>query len=263
MRQVAITTNESTYYTYDTWGLLLAHVDFGFPSVKSSYVSIDGRDGSLDLTTTLDGIPHYENRQISATFKIINVPYTSYLGVASQVATALHGKKAELIFDADKGYKFVGRISIDEYDRKIDVGEISMQIECEPFKYPLMDLSDDWVWDTFDFCNGILDQSASGTVNHSNSSVTIDYEIVGMPVTPTLELVCESENISYRVVLYQKVGDSYTTICTISGDAPTTEEDVLDDDFKSSGILRLYLQITDSTDADIDYTFSAQQEGVL
>lgn len=268
MRQVAFTIDGETAYTYDTWGILLAHVDFGFPEVKGNFITIDGRDGDLDLTDSLDGMAHYENRQVFIEFMIPVVPYGGYLGKVSQVATFLHGKKAEVVFDADKGYKFIGRCSVEAYDREINVGKFSVVLDCEPFKVPVYGTDSEWIWDTFDFVNGVLGQDGSGEVSNNNQTNVHEFEVIGKPVKPTFTAICDKSNTNRNLQVSIRNIDTNEIISTKSFVISNTEiTDLLDDDFKGNGKLRMtvmfYPQSSGQVDDVITYSYNVTQGGVL
>ena len=60
--------------TYDTYGLILSSQEIGLPSVKTKFIDIDGRNGSLDMTEAFDEVL-YGNRTLTFTFNIVSDIY--------------------------------------------------------------------------------------------------------------------------------------------------------------------------------------------
>ena len=83
--------------SYDDFGLLLMPKTRPFPSPKTTYVSIEGKDGDLDLTTSLTGDVKYKNISYSLEFylKDKRVDWETTL---LDISTYLHGKKMNLVF---------------------------------------------------------------------------------------------------------------------------------------------------------------------
>lgn len=267
MRQVTFIVNGKEYKTFDTWKILLAHIDFGFPSVKTNYVPIDGRDGDLDMTESLDGMPHYENRTVTISFLIKRVPYNGYVGLVSSIANVLHGKKCEIIFDADRGYKYIGRVSVDSYNRELVVGKFNIICDCQPFKELINTFNNDWMWDEFDFENGILEQTITHTIDNLNLSFIDNFEVIGQPIIPVMTAKTNGDDIRVRVTI--KDTDTNRTVAA-DNFIITSEETQLefDGDFKASGNLSIMVQYYPSSSTPIgsgtvDYTVKVNQGGAL
>ena len=69
-RQLIITNDDFTYCTWYDMRAILSEMTVTPPEIKTSYVDIEGADGTLDLTSVLtDGEPRYKNR--TGHFKLI------------------------------------------------------------------------------------------------------------------------------------------------------------------------------------------------
>ena len=55
-------------HSYNDWGLKLKSVSIGVPKAKTVYVSVNGMNGSLDLTEAQNGGVVYEMRTLKFTF---------------------------------------------------------------------------------------------------------------------------------------------------------------------------------------------------
>lgn len=123
------------YVTFDnvsstSLGLILISKTIYAPSVKTALVSIDGSDGSLDMTEYFGKI-RYNNRKIEIKFTSLNPG----IDVWSNVQKALHGKKCNIVFSEDPNYYYIGRISLNSWQREKSTASFTMTIDSEPYKY--------------------------------------------------------------------------------------------------------------------------------
>lgn len=115
--------------------LLLSEKEIGAPSVKTNLVEIEGADSFLDYTDFFDG-PKYGSVTHKFTFSTI-VPRSDFLSQYSEVKNALHGKKLRIVDDDDPGFYYVGRCYVSSFTNEKGIGTVSIECECEPYKYKL------------------------------------------------------------------------------------------------------------------------------
>jgi phage-related protein len=115
--------------------LLLSTKEIGAPSVKKAVVEIEGADGSIDYTDFFGG-PKYGDVTHKFTFTTI-VPRNDLLTQYTTIKNALHGKKLRIILDDDPGFFYVGRCYVSPFTSEKGIGKISIECECEPYKYKL------------------------------------------------------------------------------------------------------------------------------
>jgi phage-related protein len=115
--------------------LILESKEIGSPEVKSMKIDIEGADSSLDLTDFF-GEPKYEDVTHKFSFSTI-VPQAQFLSLFSTVKNALHGKKMRIILDDDPLFFYLGRIKVLPFTNEKNVGKISIECDCEPYKYKL------------------------------------------------------------------------------------------------------------------------------
>lgn len=120
-------------HSYNDFGLILNSKEIGSPEVKTKIIEIEGADGSLDLTEFF-GEAKYENVQHKFQFSTI-VPQAQFLSLFSAVKNALHGKKLRITMDGDPLFYYIGRIHVSSFTNEKSVGIISMECDCEPYKY--------------------------------------------------------------------------------------------------------------------------------
>lgn len=120
-------------HTYIDFGLILESQDIETPSPKTITVSINGRDGDLDLTEAF-GEVKYNNRKLKFTFSCVEY-LTNWERRKTQVANFLHGQKMKITTWSDPEFYYVGRCKVDEYNSSKSQGEIVVTCDCEPYKY--------------------------------------------------------------------------------------------------------------------------------
>lgn len=122
-------------HSYRDLKLVLGPKDIGAPSVKKKILEIEGADGFIDYTDFYDG-PKYG--EVTHVFPFTTlVPRSDFLSHYSIVKNALHGKKLPIILDDDPGFYYVGRCYVSKFTNEKGIGVISVECECEPYKYKL------------------------------------------------------------------------------------------------------------------------------
>lgn len=120
-------------HSYDDLKLILTRKELGAPAVKSKTLDIEGADGILDLTDFF-GEPKYENVTHRFEFSTI-VPQSEFISLFSTVKNAIHGKKMRVVLDDDPLFFWVGRCHVSSFTSEKGVGTISVEVDCEPYKY--------------------------------------------------------------------------------------------------------------------------------
>ena len=132
-------------YTYDTYGLILSKQEIGLPSVKTKFIDIDGRNGSLDMTEAFDEVL-YKDRTLTFTFNIVSDIY-AWDELRTRIANDLHGRRCLITIYSDSdihyvrqipfdlSYFYKGRCMIDKYQSSKGLGTIVIKCICDPFKY--------------------------------------------------------------------------------------------------------------------------------
>lgn len=109
--------------------------EIGSPEVKKKTLDIEGADSSLDYTDFFGG-PKYGNLTHKFPFAMM-VPHADFPTHFSRVKNALHGKKMPIILDDDPSYYYVGRVFVQPGTIDKGIGKISIECDCEPYKYKL------------------------------------------------------------------------------------------------------------------------------
>lgn len=151
------------------------------PTVKTNTIAIPGRDGDLDLTEYFGRI-FYEKRPTTMIFGC-GKDAARWPQIYSDILNKIHGKIGKIIFDDDPGYYWIGRISIDNYERMQKLGKLTISASVEPYKYEVSDSSGDWLWDSLDFEFGVIREYDNIKVDG-----TLDFAVVGTPMPVILEV---------------------------------------------------------------------------
>ena len=69
------------------------------------------------------------------------VPQAQFLSLFSRVKNALHGKKMRIILDDDPLFYYLGRVHTMGFTNDKNVGTVTIECDCEPFKYKLQPTS--------------------------------------------------------------------------------------------------------------------------
>ena len=123
------------YHSWDDFSLILNSKKIESPAPKTSTVEIPGADGVLDISEYF-GEVKYKNRKLSFDFSTI-VPQSDFLNLFSEIQNTLHGQKVRVILDDDPDFYYVARISVSEWKANKNIGKITIDCDCEPYKYKL------------------------------------------------------------------------------------------------------------------------------
>lgn len=122
-------------HTYYDLKLIMVSKEIGSPPVKGRKLDIEGADSSLDYTDFF-GEPKYDDLTHKFQFETIE-PQSEFLAQFSTVKNAVHGKKDRIILDDDPSFFYIGRCSVSSFTSEKGVGRISIECDCEPYKYKL------------------------------------------------------------------------------------------------------------------------------
>lgn len=119
--------------SYSDFNLILMPKERPFPTPKTNYVSIEGKDGDLDLTTSLTGDVKYENISYSLEFYLKD-KRMNWEETLLKLSTYLHGKKMPLSFSEDPDWYYVARYTLNPVTSDKNVGLISIDCNLEPYR---------------------------------------------------------------------------------------------------------------------------------
>ena len=122
-------------HSFDDLNLILTSKEIGSPEIKEAKIDIPGADSELDLTDFF-GEAKFSNVTHKFEFSTI-VPASEFLSLFSTIKNALHGKKMRIILDGDPHFYYVGRLHVSSFKNDKNIGQISIEADCEPYKYKL------------------------------------------------------------------------------------------------------------------------------
>lgn len=121
------------YNSYSDFHLLLNSKEIEAPLVKNIDVELEGGDGKIDFTEYFGDV-HYENRKLSFEFSTIE-PQEDFMTIFSMLQNTLHGRRMKIVLDDDKDFYYYGRVEVDKWKSNKRIGKITINVDCEPYKY--------------------------------------------------------------------------------------------------------------------------------
>ena len=129
------------------------------PEFRSSFIEIPGADDFLDASTLLTGgYPLYGRRKGDIEFYVTR-DYDSYYTwskVYSNMMSFLHGQIVKCVLMDDPAFYYRGRMTVNQWRSEKDWSKIVLNYDFEPYKYAVFSTADEWLWDPFDFVEGVI-----------------------------------------------------------------------------------------------------------
>lgn len=171
---VIIEKSGDTFHSIDDYGLAIANTDYiGTPEIERKFIDVPFRDGLIDVSEVMAGRVIYKKRPIYVKFKGIK-EIADWDSIISDIRNRCDGKICKLVFDNDKNYYWIGRVSIAEFTRHLEAGTFALAIsQADAFKYDVTDSTEDWLWDCFDFVTGVITTQEAFNPNNNTYNVTI------------------------------------------------------------------------------------------
>lgn len=104
------------------------------PPYRENFMEVPGLDGSLDLCETPDGIPHYADRQLVATFECSEGTAAERQRRFDEMSARIHGRRCSIILPDDPEYSLSGRINLSVEFNRPTYSQLSITAVCEPWK---------------------------------------------------------------------------------------------------------------------------------
>lgn len=125
------------YHTGLDWGLILNSKSYTPPTAKTSYVSVDGRDGSLDLTESLTGDVKYDDRK--GTYKFIGTQgtYDDRERLISEIIHNVHGRRLHIVGADDISHYMDGRCQVSDVTNTNAYCTLTITTTCDPYMYTI------------------------------------------------------------------------------------------------------------------------------
>lgn len=127
--------NDTTFsrHTADDWGLVMVKKIIGTPALKGKTVELDDRDGVLDFTTALRGVPSYEARELRFDFEYLDAP-EDWTKLFTEIRGFLHGRRVKIQEPDDDEYYYLGRAQVEDPEGEL-VKSFTVTVIADTWKY--------------------------------------------------------------------------------------------------------------------------------
>lgn len=132
---VSLTDTTFKRHTADDWGLVMSEKVIGTPKVKTKTVELADRDGVLDFTESLTGVPAYGTRELSFTFEYLD-SLDDWPEIIDEIRNFLHGRRLKIFEPDDPNYYYIGRVSVGDPSSGL-VKVFSVTVTADTWKYPI------------------------------------------------------------------------------------------------------------------------------
>lgn len=155
------------YNSWDTWHLVpSSRPTPSIPEPRTNFVTIPGRNGSLDLSEALTGGMIYEDRELDMEFIVLDQGMY-WMDVYQDVVSKIHGKRMKIRLVDDPEYYYMGRVTVGEFTSNSDYSSISITCQLEPFKY-----GDNFLIDTAKIYTASLGSATVSGVTYLQTTIT-------------------------------------------------------------------------------------------
>lgn len=127
--------NDATFtrHTADDWGLVMNKKIIGTPALKNKTVELNDRDGVLDFTTALRGVPSYEARELRFDFEYLDAP-EDWTKLFTEIRGFLHGRRVMIQEPDDDEYYYLGRVEVEDPEGGL-VKSFTVTVRADTWKY--------------------------------------------------------------------------------------------------------------------------------
>ena len=147
--------------TWSDWYLIPdSRTDLVPPNPVTSFVTIPGRHGTIDMSEILTGGPVYGDRSGSWDFIFDHEDCPdSWTTVRDDMLRYLHNQRRVVVLDDDPTFYLSGRLQID-WKSEAKYSKVTIRYTLEPYKHK-WNIGEDWLWDPFNFDTDYTDGTAS------------------------------------------------------------------------------------------------------
>jgi hypothetical protein len=132
-----VAINDDTYmrHSADDWGLVMSEKSIGTPMLKRKTVELNDRDGVLDYTSALRGVPSYSTRTLSFKFEYLGAP-ENWTSLITEIRGFLHGQRVKILEPDDDEYYYLGIAEVSDPSGGI-VKTFTVTVNADTWKYPI------------------------------------------------------------------------------------------------------------------------------
>lgn len=164
------------FHTITDFDLVMTSKNISAAVPKTNFLQIPARNGVVDLSAMPTQQIKYEQRTITLGFysqkKVVN-----WSEEANKYWNELAGRKIKIKFDDDPWWYWEGRVTdiTPTYDGRIEM--LAFVFTINPYRKTLetWDTYQEWLWDPFDFDQGIINETTNLTIAASGTLTTTVY----------------------------------------------------------------------------------------
>lgn len=126
-----------TKNTWDDWKLIpLSRPLVNPPQVNTKFVEVPGYNGTVDMTTVLNGKPTYSRRTGEWKFMVTH-DYAGYnwIDVYNAILGYLHGSLLTVTLEDEPDWHYTGRLHLGSWESGANYSTATIGYELLPFKY--------------------------------------------------------------------------------------------------------------------------------
>lgn len=220
-------------HTYNDFGLICTEKSISSPEPQTKRVTVPSRNGTIDMSEVVSGRVTYADRTISLKFRTTK-KVDDWSAFLSELQNYMQGQKMRIIFDDDLAFYYVGRTTV-SMSTSGQVADISINATVDPYKYNITTSIDDWLWDPFDFEQGVINEMSNISVAGTKEVTLIATEkwenpiIIsdtdGMQVTfdGTVYTLKKGSQVMYDILIqtgentFTFTGNGTVSICYVGG----------------------------------------------
>lgn len=199
--------NTLTFNNKNSWTDFKAYLNYfrpSYPSPQIISITIPYMSGSYDFSTVgSNGEQVFTDRKIEFSLEFIENNPTKLIQVYNSIVNWLmaDGQNNELIYSVEPDMCYRAKISeLSSYENLVNTGQIKGTFLAMPFKYGTQYTQDDWLWDTFNFEEDII-QTLKFDVN---GELDITINNVSRTLTPVIvannNFTLTKDGATYNVV---------------------------------------------------------------
>ena len=132
---VSLTDDTFRRHTADDWGLVMNRKIIGTPAVKEKIINLSDRDGVLDHTESLTGVPAYDTRELSFYFEYLD-RIEDWAYIFTEIRNFIHGRRLKIYEPDDPNYYYIGRASVSDPSGG-RVKSFTITVRADTWKYPI------------------------------------------------------------------------------------------------------------------------------
>ncbi len=107
----------------------------------------------------------------------------------------------QIIFDDDPDNFYIGRITVERNEVEERLGVITLTAECEPYKYDIIGSDQLWLWDPFDFEEGVINEFIDVPVNGTETVTLLAKRQVTYPtISVNRAMTVEFDGVVYNLL---------------------------------------------------------------